>query len=121
MSGDEESPIGSVCTPTDTSKAEWSIGEMRHCLVKEASGSLFCLFWNLMLCKRYARPLRATIGQPVRLPIGLGERGLLLRINFPVTISWMLITHLQLTFVLVRFHEEASLDVEKDWEILEQL
>lgn len=63
MFRNEEGTIRSVGTPTDTGEAEWTIGQMWHCLAKETASSFFRLLGDLVSRKRYARPLRAIICQ----------------------------------------------------------
>lgn len=63
MFGDQEGTIRGIGTPTDTGKAEWSVGQMRHCLAKETASSFFCFLRDLVFCKWYARPSGADVCQ----------------------------------------------------------
>lgn len=104
MLGNEESSIASVSTPANAGETEWPIGQLRHNITQEITQTTLRSDGDLMLSDRNRlRPLLAWQGW------------------LPIAVSWMLITHLQLVVVLIRLHEEALLNVEKNREVLVKL
>lgn len=96
----DELSIRGIGAPANSSKREWSIGQLWHCLLEQVTDSPLRLLGHLGLLKWDATD---------------GSSGG----SHHVGVPWMLIANLDFAG-LVGLEEEAFLDVEDDWQILVQ-